>query len=103
MPSLQQGGGRTVGRGGSRSLGTGTGRPVGVSGNGTQNPAPSHPKRQSLLLPLSCLTDRCLAQMHRQTERREGWVTGKKEMGEKSVRWVNLVGKMLERCGWVDE
>ena len=84
-----------MGRGGSRSLGMGTGRPVGVSGNGTRNPAPSHPKRQSLLLPFSCLTDRCSAQMHRQTERREGWVTGKKEMGEKSVRWVN---QWLEGC-----
>ena len=47
-----------MGRGGSQSLGRGTGRPEGVSGSGTWDAAPPHPKRQSLLLPLGCLTDR---------------------------------------------
>ena len=47
-----------MGRGGSRGLGRGTGRPEGVSGSGTWDAAPPHPKRQSLLLPLGCLTDR---------------------------------------------
>lgn len=53
-----------------------------MSGTGTLNPATPNPKREYLSAALSCLTDRCSAQMGRWMGRRQGWVNGKKEIGK---------------------
>lgn len=75
LPHLQQGReGEARREGGSRSLAQGqeAGGCGGKRDLETQ-PAPPHTKRQSLSLPLSCLSDR------RERKGRKGWVTGKRK------------------------